>query len=92
MWPYNMQELAFINSGAGLLCDQYKTKEKKMYAIDNALQFYRNTANVVLAYVQNKEIKDAFTKVVDMQVEVTKAVAQSVQSYAETFAKTAKAK
>lgn len=93
MWPYNLSELAFINSGAGLLCNQYKPKEKKMYALDNALQFYRNTANVVLAYVQNKEIKDTFTKVVDMQVEVTKALAQSAQTYTETLTKTfAKAK
>lgn len=90
MWPYNLQELAFINSGAG---SNKPNKETKMYAFDNAIQFYRNTANVVLAYVQNKEIKDAFTKVVDLQVEVSKAVAQSAQTYTETLTKTfAKAK
>jgi hypothetical protein len=67
MWPYNEAELAFINSGAGRI-----TKEKKMYTVDNVVEFYRNTANVVLAYVPNKEIKDLASKIVDVQVDLTK--------------------
>jgi hypothetical protein len=40
--------------------------------IESITEFYRNTANVVLAYVPNKEIKDVFTKIVDVQVDLTK--------------------
>jgi len=67
MWPYTITELAFINDGAGT----NPTKEKKMN-IESITEFYRNTANVVLAYVPNKEIKDVFTKIVDVQVDLTK--------------------
>lgn len=74
MWPYNVQELAFINTGAGIT----NKKEKKMFTMENAVELYRNTANVVLAYVPNKEVKEIFTKIVDVQVDLAKVTNTAV--------------
>lgn len=82
MWPYTITELAFINDGAGT----DKTKEKKMTNIDSIVEFYRNTANVVLAYVPNKEVKDVFAKIVDVQVDLAKAANNAVANTMKNFA------
>jgi hypothetical protein len=79
MWPYNDSELAFINSGAGL-----NPKEKKM-SIETITEFYRNTANVVLAYVPNKEIKEVFNKIVDVQVDLVKITNNTVTNTLKTL-------
>lgn len=80
MWPYTVNELAFINSGVGT----NPTKEKKMN-IESITEFYRNTANVVLAYVPNKEVKEVFTKIVDVQVDMAKAANTAVTNAMKTF-------
>ena len=80
MWPYNLSELAFINTGVGT----NKPKENKMN-IESITEFYRNTANVVLAYVPNKEVKEVFTKIVDVQVDVAKAASNAVTNAMKTF-------
>lgn len=83
MWPYNDTELAFINSGVGT----NPTKEKKMN-IESMTEFYRNTANVVLAYVPNKEVKDVFTKIVDVQVDLAKVTNTAVTNLFSNAQKT----
>jgi hypothetical protein len=80
MWPYTVNELAFINSGVGT----NPTKEKKMN-IESITEFYRNTANVVLAYVPNKEIKEVFTKIVDVQVDLTKVTNTAITNAMKTL-------
>jgi hypothetical protein len=80
MWPYTDTELAFINSGVG----SNKPKEKKMN-IESITEFYRNTANVVLAYVPNKEVKEVFAKIVDVQVDMAKATNTAVTNAMKTF-------
>lgn len=82
MWPYTTTEMAFINSGAGT----NKAKEKTMTNIDSIVEFYRNTANVVLAYVPNKEAKEVFTKIVDVQVDLAKAANTAVANTFKNFA------
>jgi hypothetical protein len=72
MWPYTTNELAFINTGAGK-----PSKEKKMN-IESITEFYRNTANVVLAYVPNKEVKDVFSKIVDVQVDLARVTSTAM--------------
>jgi hypothetical protein len=82
MWPYTVNELAFINNGASI----NTPKEKKMSYIDSIVEFYRNTANVVLAYVPNKEAKEVFTKIVDVQVDLVKASNNAVANAMKNFA------
>lgn len=82
MWPYTNSELAFINTGAGF----NKTKENKMTNIDSFTEFYRNTANVFLAYVPNKEAKEVFAKIVDVQVDLTKAANNALTNAMKNFA------
>jgi len=54
--------------------------------IESITEFYRNTANVFLAYVPNKEVKEVFTKMVDVQVDVAKATNNAVTNAMKTFA------
>jgi hypothetical protein len=53
--------------------------------IESITEFYRNTANVVLAYVPNKEVKDVFAKIVDVQVDLAKATNNAVTNAMKTF-------
>ena len=53
--------------------------------IESLTEFYRNTANVVLAYVPNKEVKEVFTKIVDVQVDLAKATNNAVTNAMKTF-------
>jgi len=53
--------------------------------IESITEFYRNTANVVLAYVPNKEVKEVFTKIVDVQVDLAKATNNAVTNAMKTF-------
>jgi hypothetical protein len=56
-----------------------------MTNIDSITEFYRNTANVVLAYVPNKEVKEVFAKMVDVQVDLAKAANNAVTNAMKTF-------
>jgi hypothetical protein len=51
-----------------------------MTNVDSIVEFYRNTANVVLAYVPNKEVKDVFSKIVDVQVDLAKVTNTAVSN------------
>ncbi len=53
--------------------------------IESITEFYRNTANVVLAYVPNKEVKEVFAKIVDVQVDMAKATNTAVTNAMKTF-------
>jgi hypothetical protein len=53
--------------------------------IESITEFYRNTANVVLAYVPNKEIKEVFTKIVDVQVDLTKVTNTAITNAMKTL-------
>jgi hypothetical protein len=53
--------------------------------IESITEFYRNTANVVLAYVPNKEVKEVFTKIVDVQVDLAKAANTAVTNAMKNF-------
>jgi hypothetical protein len=53
--------------------------------IESITEFYRNTANVVLAYVPNKEVKEVFTKIVDVQVDLAKATNNAVTNAMKPF-------
>ena len=56
--------------------------------IESITEFYRNTANVVLAYVPNKEIKEVSTKIVDVQVDLTKATNTAITNAMKTMVPT----
>ena len=56
--------------------------------IESITEFYRNTANVVFAYVPNKEVKEVFTKMVDVQVDLAKAANNAVTNAMKTMVPT----
>ena len=53
--------------------------------IESITEFYRNTADVVLAYVPNKEVKEVFAKMVDVQVDLAKAANNAVTNAMKTL-------
>jgi hypothetical protein len=80
MWPYTADELAFFTQGAGVLCNPKKKKETKMnyFNIDTVTSEYAKNAKTFLGFVPNKEAKTLLEKMIDLQVEATKLVAETV--------------
>jgi hypothetical protein len=80
MWPYTADELAFFTQGAGVLCNQKQPKETKMnyFNIDTITSEYAKNVKTFLGFVPSKEAKSLLEKIVDLQVEATKLVAETV--------------
>ena len=92
MWPYTIDELAFLTQGAGVLCNPTKTKETKMnyFNIDNVTAEYAKNAKTMLSFVPNDSAKNFFEKIVDAQVEATKLVAVTTEALVKSAGEYAK--
>ena len=78
MWPYTTDELAFFTQGASVLCNPKKETKMNYFNLDTVTAEYAKNAKTFLGFVPSKEAKSLLEKVVDLQVEATKLVAETV--------------
>lgn len=78
MWPYTADELAFFTQGAGVLCNPKKETKMNYFNLDTMTAEYAKNAKTFLGFVPSKEAKSLLEKIVDLQVETTKLVADTV--------------
>ena len=71
MWPYTMNEMAFINAGAGVLCNNQKDKPMSN-DINSLVEQYKKNVSLFINYIPNADAKNLVNKIVDLQVDLTK--------------------